>query len=386
MIFNKTTNMDFQSFGEVYSEKTKKNSKSKGRNYLEINNRSVDYLYKSNGNMYFKVKEGIAIVLCTFDLTKKPTSFVIHRVVHLLPGVYYNFICVSDNAVIELSEDMANLRKYPIPEFAYRPLIPTISVKSILGEYYLVRGPKYNFPGETHSFWEITYIDDGELITEVAGVDYVLKSHNLLFYAPGQPHSQRTENTCSYLTIIFDMVIPENDAAILKNKIFDIDQKEIDILSNFIRASSDIFEYQNDILITSIQQLVVAILSKHKSVKKPALNTSMQQRYQNELLSEIALYIQENIYSPISVEDICYKFAMSRSSIQTLFKVNLDVTPKQYISDLKFSKAKQMIKNSTYSISEISRMCGFSSIHYFSRKFKEQYGVTPTSYAKSIVQ
>ena len=32
MIFNKTTNMDFQSFGEVYSEKTKKNSKSKGRN------------------------------------------------------------------------------------------------------------------------------------------------------------------------------------------------------------------------------------------------------------------------------------------------------------------------------------------------------------------
>ena len=77
---------------------------------------------------------------------------------------------------------------------------------------------------------------------------------------------------------------------------------------------------------------------------------------------------------------------MSRSSIQTLFKVNLDVTPKQYISDLKFSKSKQMIKNSTYSISEISRMCGFSSIHYFSRKFKEKYGVTPTSYAKSIVQ
>ena len=112
----------------------------------------------------------------------------------------------------------------------------------------------------------------------------------------------------------------------------------------------------------------------------------MQQRYQNELLSEIALYIQENIYSPITVEDICYKFAMSRSSIQALFKTNLDITPKQYISDLKFSKAKQMIKNSVYSISEISRMCGFSSIHYFSRKFKQKYGVTPTSYAKSIVQ
>ena len=112
--------------------------------------------------------------------------------------------------------------------------------------------------------------------------------------------------------------------------------------------------------------------------------TKMQQKYDNELLGEIALYIQENIYSQINVEDICYHFSISRSTIQTLFIKNLNVSPKQYISDLKFAKAKQMIKDSTYSISEIARICGFSSIHYFSRVFKEKYGVTPTSYAKSI--
>ena len=98
----------------------------------------------------------------------------------------------------------------------------------------------------------------------------------------------------------------------------------------------------------------------------------------------IALYIQENIYSQLNVEDICYHFSISRSTIQTLFLKNLNTTPKQYISDLKFAKAKQMIKDSTYSISEIARICGFSSIHYFSRVFKEKYGITPTSYAKSI--
>ena len=110
----------------------------------------------------------------------------------------------------------------------------------------------------------------------------------------------------------------------------------------------------------------------------------MQQKYDNELLDEIALYIQENIYSDINVEDICVHFSLSRSSLQTLFAKNLNVSPKQYISDLKFAKAKYMIKESAYSISEIARICGFSSIHYFSRVFKEKYGVTPTSYAKSI--
>ena len=72
------------------------------------------------------------------------------------------------------------------------------------------------------------------------------------------------------------------------------------------------------------------------------------------------------------------------SKDRKLFLKNLNTTPKQYISDLKFAKAKQMIKDSTYSISEIARICGFSSIHYFSRVFKEKYGITPTSYAKSI--
>lgn len=386
MIFNKTTNMDFQSFGEVFSEKTKKNSKSKGRHYLHISNKTASSLLLSDDNTYFKVKEGIAIVLCTHDLSQKPKPFVIHRVCHLLPGIYYNFLCVSDTAIIELNENISNNKLYPIESFTYKPLVPTITVKSILGEYYLVRGPKYDFPGEIHNFWEITYIDDGELITEVEGKEFCLTSHNLLFYAPKQEHSQKTNKTCSYLTIIFDMNIIENDADLLKYKIFEIDQKESELLSHFIKASSENNEYKNDILITLLQSLVVALLSKHESSKKASVNTSMQQRYQNELISEIALYIQENIYSPITVEDICYKFAMSRSSIQTLFKENLDITPKQYISDLKFSKAKQMIKNSVYSISEISRMCGFSSIHYFSRKFKEKYGVTPTSYAKSIVQ
>ncbi|MBS7354789.1 MAG: AraC family transcriptional regulator [Solobacterium sp.] len=386
MIFNKTTNMDFQEFGEVYTERTRKNTKNKGRHYLTVKNKSQDYLIKAGENTYFKVKEGIAMVICTRKLSDAPKTYVIHRVCHLLPGVFYNFVSISDECLIELSEDISSKEHYYINEFRYRPLVPTISVNSILGVYYLVRGPKYDFPGETHNFWEITYIDDGELRTNIASNDYTLSSHSLVFYGPGQSHSQRTETTCSYLTIIFDMSISKEDGELLKDRIFEVDQKERELLSSFIKVSAEDVVFKNDILITCVQQLVVNILSTRKSAKKASLNTSMQQRYQNELLSEIALYIQENIYSPITVEDICYKFAMSRSSIQALFKTNLDITPKQYISDLKFSKAKQMIKNSVYSISEISRMCGFSSIHYFSRKFKQKYGVTPTSYAKSIVQ
>jgi AraC-like DNA-binding protein len=78
------------------------------------------------------------------------------------------------------------------------------------------------------------------------------------------------------------------------------------------------------------------------------------------------------------------KFSISRSSLQNLFRANLHISPKQYISNLKLSQAKQLIQEHTRTISEISDMLGFTSIHYFSRKFKLQYGVSPSDYSKSI--
>ena len=67
------------------------------------------------------------------------------------------------------------------------------------------------------------------------------------------------------------------------------------------------------------------------------------------------------------------------SRVETIYK-------KQYISNVKLNQAKIMIHEHNQTISEISDILGFTSIHYFSRKFKLQYGISPTDYAKSISQ
>ena len=58
------------------------------------------------------------------------------------------------------------------------------------------------------------------------------------------------------------------------------------------------------------------------------------------------------------------------------------MTPKQYISELKLSEAQKLILQHKYTISEISNQLGFTSIHYFSRKFKERFDMSPTEFAK----
>ena len=384
-IFNKTTSIDFQEFGEVFTENTFKNKFDENRFYLLVENKTTNTFYKSNNETYFTVREGITAIAVTDDLNKTPKIFVIHRICKLNPNLYFTFLTVSNRSIVEISEK--NIEKTAIQtkeEVSVHSLKSTLHVKEILGDYYVVRGTNYNFPGEVLDFWEITYVDDGSLITDIDGKEYILNPQEIIFYAPGQEHNQRTTSTCSYLTIVFDMDINQKEVELLKNKIFKASQREADILSWFNKSSKEYTELTPLLLTSAVQMFIVSILSNNQSTTYKPIITKMQQKYDNELLGEIALYIQENIYSPINVEDICQRFSLSRSSIQTLFAKNLNTSPKQYISDLKFAKAKQMIKESTYSISEIARICGFSSIHYFSRVFKEKYGITPTSYAKSI--
>ena len=96
------------------------------------------------------------------------------------------------------------------------------------------------------------------------------------------------------------------------------------------------------------------------------------------------MFIHCYYYQPLTVEYLCDQFSISRSSLQLLFNKNLNTTPKQYINQIKLKKAKLLIKENKYTISEISEKLGFTSIHYFSKKFKKEFNISPSDYAKSI--
>jgi AraC-like DNA-binding protein len=56
------------------------------------------------------------------------------------------------------------------------------------------------------------------------------------------------------------------------------------------------------------------------------------------------------------------------------------MTPILYLNWIRIEKAKDLLENTDTSISEISELIGFQSIHYFSRYFKKKENCTPTEY------
>jgi AraC-like DNA-binding protein len=58
-------------------------------------------------------------------------------------------------------------------------------------------------------------------------------------------------------------------------------------------------------------------------------------------------------------------------------------TPKKYLLDLRFNKAKQLLVYTKKSIAEIAELCGFSNAAYFIHVFGENFGVTPGAFRKN---
>ena len=379
-MFIKTSNPAFKDFGDIIYDDMDFNLSHK----INLNNKSIDNLkLVTNDYTFIKVTKGVVMILVSFD-SNNIKSFIINRSLHIKKGIYFNLISISDEASVEvLTNTEFKSIKLDNP-FNYSNISSSLDISEIYTKFYQEKGTNYNFSGEKHSYWELTYVDKGELLTTIDGVSYHLKQGDLIFYAPMQFHTQSTfeKISSSYLTINFKMNF--NHADLLCNKIFSLKRDSYFIVTRLIEELSNDNLYSNDLSLCYLKQLIIQMLRLDNSYFHSKPTTHMQQTYENELLNDILLYIDNNIYEKISVSTLCEHFCISTSMLHSLFRKNMNNTAKNYINELKLSKSKELIRNSTHTLSEISEMLGFSSIHYFSKKFKSYFNISPTEYSKSI--
>lgn len=387
-MFNKTSSIEFLKYGQVFTDHTE-NKKRYDKNFLiTVKNEDLTYFFQADNDIYLKTLEGIALLIVRNE-ENKYEEFVVHRIVKIYKGVIFNFLPVSNEAKIEFSfvaDTHINSRFFE-DEYHYKRIKPTVCIYEVLAYYYNVRSTNYVFPGEKDTYWELTFVDNGKLNTNIEGKQYTVANNQLILYAPGQFHKQSTENTaCSYLTVLMDMDISDANAALITNKVFDANRNIRSYMNRFVHANDTHTGFEDDQMIASIHMVILELLCCTTKKDEKCANTPMQQRFENELLNEILIYINENIYCSFNVEELCSHFAISRSSLQSLFKHNLGVAPKEYISNLKLDRSKVLIGENKYTISEISNLLGYSSIHYFSRRFKQKFNISPTDYANKLIK
>ncbi|MCR5791776.1 MAG: response regulator [Lachnospiraceae bacterium] len=108
---------------------------------------------------------------------------------------------------------------------------------------------------------------------------------------------------------------------------------------------------------------------------------------ENSTIFTIKNYIAKNYFhEDLSVKDISDYVFMSTSYICTYFKKQTGITLNQYITDYRMEKAKQLLGDARYQITDISSKVGYSNSNYFGKSFKKCTGYTPSEYRKKIFE
>lgn len=89
-------------------------------------------------------------------------------------------------------------------------------------------------------------------------------------------------------------------------------------------------------------------------------------------------YMKDHYMLPISIKEIASDLKMSEANFCQYFKKITGMTPKEYLTNLKLSKAIDMLKHTN--VTEAALDLGYENISHFIALFKNKYGITPKQY------
>jgi len=145
------------------------------------------------------------------------------------------------------------------------------------------------------------------------------------------------------------------------------------LLAEFIDQKSP-----DDLLLVGHLCFLLAELEKSENAFKPRANEKKTFDYIEKAIG----YIHANYHREISVAALAAYVGLERSYFSKLFNANAGDPPQTYILKYRIEKARELLKTTGLSVSEISECTGFSDGFYFSRAFKKLTGFSPAAFRK----
>lgn len=95
-------------------------------------------------------------------------------------------------------------------------------------------------------------------------------------------------------------------------------------------------------------------------------------------------YIMEHFAEKVGLQDIADAASISPRECSRCFQKNFGASPVEYLNEHRIRMASKMLAQGADSVTDISENCGFSSVSYFGKLFRETMGCTPKEYRRKI--
>ena len=310
--------------------------------------------------------------------------FYLDKPLLLRAGMQFCLIPLAAEATAEMSCTQAPKTVEFCPWTESLHLRHRFRVESVYTFFYQEKEQGFVFPGEAHRLLELTYVDQGSLHSVADGQDLLLEQGDITVYTADQWHMQYADIGVAprFVTISFEL--SGDDLSSLKNRKITAPQQVVTLLQQMLREADSSDEFSADMIIAMLGQVLMLLLRQAKSPSGDKLKTSNNVNSENQIIRRAQQYISDHLREKLSVPLVAKMVDVSPSYLTALFHKNLQISPAEYIRRLKLQESKQMIRENSMTFTEIAAALQYSTVHHFSRQFKEKFGITPTEYAKSV--
>ena len=375
--------MSFRGFGSVISDRNANSGAAGKGGTVDLRAEFKDVtVYRACDVTYLSLTSGMGVLSVSSD-GENFLSFYLDKQVSIQPGILFALVPFVGDAAVKMVSAKAPENIGTRPADSLR-VDHQLRVEGIYTFHYQEREQGFLFPGEAHPFPELTYVDHGELHSVADGQDILLKQGDIAVFGSDQWHMHYADIGVApgYVTISFDM--EGVDIRPLLNRKFAAPQQAVNLIQQMLREQDRMDAYSNDMIIAQLSQLLLILLREASAPSGNKLKTANAVHSENEIIRQAQQYISEHLREKLSVPLVARQVDVSPSYLTALFHKNLQISPGEYIRRSKLQESKQMIRENDLNFTEIAAALQYSTVHHFSRQFKEKFGITPTEYAKSV--
>ena len=146
-------------------------------------------------------------------------------------------------------------------------------------------------------------------------------------------------------------------------------------------------KYKNDTNYKDIKKIDKDSIDNMLKFYNQMLNSfsSINKKSYSPLVNGAIKYIEKNYSNPITIDEICCTFNVNKCYFCSIFKKETGTTFINYLNNYKIDKSKELLKDLSLSLLDISLAVGFNNQSYYSTTFKKFTNQTPLEYRAYIL-
>lgn len=255
---------------------------------------------------------------------------------------------------------------------------------SIIEHANYYENPMYNV-SHSHTSCEILYLVEGQIEVTAGKNHVIIYPNDCLLIKSRQHHDVKIATDIRYtrfVTIInpwelrnqlvrpdlFSMLTDTSQSG------FIVVRNNPELLTHFEKMLNVFCNGGN---IYSEMSAVLSVISVFYDVCNPPCDKA-QNHSSKRIADTIRDFIEKNFAENIKISQIAENNFISAGYLTHLFKKEVGLSPREYLSHIRCTRAYELIKHTSMKLSDISIAVGFCCANDMSRKLREYYGLTPT--------